>query len=567
MNSQITPVKDSKMVLSDNERLRKKIEALEKQVQLLSQRDAQWQALVNTSPNVMVMFNEENRVAFVSPRVQDFFGISSENLIGASMENFFNKIKDCFVDFPGLRKCLQEKSLNFREMFSGGFDPNHIYKSGFELIKPQPRMVFASLWPLAQKHNDNAGKIYVFVDITRFRQVEKALRDSEQRFRTLLENSNDIIVSIDKTGKFIYISPNFAEITGHNVANYIGKPFKTLIHPEDRSRVSEVYKKIIKTNEDQQNTGFRVKNKAGNWRWFTTTDSVIKDENGNFLYVVSIVHDITEMKKIIQNLQKAHEDLKSTQAKLAQTEKMADLVRLATSITHEINTPLGAIKSLNHTNNRAVNKLKSILSDVLEQQSIEDRGLKAIFQMIEDTQQVIEEGSERINKIIRTLRHFVRLDEAKLKAANLNEGLEDTLTLLQPELKDRIKVKKLFGDLPLVVCRPGQINQVFHNILVDAVEAIKGSGEILITTYRKNEHVYIAFKDTGEGIAEENIPKIFETGFTTKGKDAGTGLGLSISHQIIQEHRGEIRVESQLGKGSTFTVILPVNPMLKSDLS
>ena len=126
-------------------------------------------------------------------------------------------------------------------------------------------------------------------------------------------------------------------------------------------------------------------------------------------------------------------------------------------------------------------------------------------------------------------------------------------------MKDRIKIKKVFGKLPKIRCFPAKLNQVFLNMIINADQAMPIDGTLTITTYEKNNKAYIELKDTGVGISEENISQIFDPGYTTKGANVGTGLGLSICYQIIQEHKGEIEVESKVGKGTTFKIILPTN--------
>jgi signal transduction histidine kinase len=156
------------------------------------------------------------------------------------------------------------------------------------------------------------------------------------------------------------------------------------------------------------------------------------------------------------------------------------------------------------------------------------------------------------------LRNFARLDEAEVRQTNLHECLESTLTLVHHELKNRISVRKEFGDIPLVPCHASQISQVFMNLLVNASHAIQGSGEVTIRTCCDGPWVKIQVSDTGSGIAPENLPRIFDAGFTTKGAGVGTGLGLAICQKIIQDHNGSIAVESKVGKGTTFTVCLPI---------
>jgi signal transduction histidine kinase len=172
---------------------------------------------------------------------------------------------------------------------------------------------------------------------------------------------------------------------------------------------------------------------------------------------------------------------------------------------------------------------------------------------------VINSGCERVTNIVRRLRSFARLDEAELKTANIHEGLEDTLTLIHHEIKRSITVHKEYGDIPPIPCYPGRLNQIYLNILINARQAIPDKGEIRIRTYEEGEKIHIAISDTGIGIPQDKISRIFDPGFTTKGVGVGTGLGLSIVYRIIQEHKGEIKVQSKVGEGSTFTIILPKN--------
>jgi two-component system NtrC family sensor kinase len=156
------------------------------------------------------------------------------------------------------------------------------------------------------------------------------------------------------------------------------------------------------------------------------------------------------------------------------------------------------------------------------------------------------------------LRNFARLDEAELQMADLHQGIESTLTLVRHELKNRIRVVKNYGDVPPIRCHPNQINQVFMNMLVNGSQAIKGEGTITIRTFREGDIVSVQFSDTGVGIPPENLPRIFDPGFTTKGVGVGTGLGLSICFKIVQDHGGRIDVQSEVGKGATFTIRLPI---------
>ena len=161
--------------------------------------------------------------------------------------------------------------------------------------------------------------------------------------------------------------------------------------------------------------------------------------------------------------------------------------------------------------------------------------------------------------IVRRLRSFARLDEAELQTVNINEGIEDTLALIHHEIKHGIEIVRDFGDIPMIACYAGQLNQVFLNLLINARQAMSGKGKIGIKTSVVDSRLVIEICDTGSGIATDRLERVFDPGYTTKGVGVGTGLGLSICYQIIQSHHGEIKVASTVGEGTTFTIRLPMN--------
>jgi signal transduction histidine kinase len=252
-------------------------------------------------------------------------------------------------------------------------------------------------------------------------------------------------------------------------------------------------------------------------------------------------------------------EVREKQTQLVQSSKMAALGSLVAGVAHEINTPVGAISSMHNTLMRAVERLKIELEKALQEARKEHKKINVSLKVVDDANKVIQSGTERVIDIVKRLRSFARLDEAELKEADINEGLEDTLTIIHHETKHRIKIIRNYGKIPLISCFPGRLNQVFLNLLINAKQAIKEKGEITISTNSKNNKMYIEIKDNGEGIPKENLDEIFDPGFTTKGVGVGTGLGLSICYQIVQDHMGEILAESEVGKGSTFTVVLPMD--------
>lgn len=258
-------------------------------------------------------------------------------------------------------------------------------------------------------------------------------------------------------------------------------------------------------------------------------------------------------------LEQANRDLHETQAQLVQSSKMASLGMLAAGIAHEINNPIGTIHSNADVARRAVDTIRGMLQDPEFSKKPDYRSrLDRAFQIFDEVNRATLEATERVTRVVRSLKSFARLDQAEIELMDLHEGLESTLTLIDHLVKDRIKVIKNYGKLPRVKCYASQINQVFANVLANAAQAVEETGSITITTYQEEPYVLIRIADTGVGISAEHLDHIFDPGFTTKGVRVGIGLGLSIAYRIIENHHGSIQVQSEPGKGTVFTIRLPI---------
>lgn len=432
----------------------------------------------------------------------------------------------------------------------------------FRIINPKDgstRWLRTRTFPIRNEAGDVIRIGGLTQDFTKSIESEIAMRESEERFRSLVENASDLIYTLQPNGTISYISPNCKDILGYGVEEFIGKSYEHYIHSDDLSILRRFFADIIRTGKRRHSPEYLVKHKDEGWRWNISNASPLKNDKGEVIRIIGIAHDVTELKNAMDALRKTNIELRETQSQLVQSEKMAALGNLVAGIAHEINTPVGAINSMHNTAVRAVEKLKDFFLNSLPPELSEDRKLLGALKIIENSNGIIKSGTERVINIVRRLRSFARLDEAEVKEADIHEGLEDSLTLAHHELKHRVTVHKNFGDLPRISCYPGRLNQVFLNMIVNASQAIKEKGEITITTYRKDNKAYIEIKDTGVGIPKDNLKKIFDPGFTTKGVGVGTGLGLSICYRIIQDHQGEIKVESEVGKGTIFTIILPMD--------
>jgi signal transduction histidine kinase len=271
-----------------------------------------------------------------------------------------------------------------------------------------------------------------------------------------------------------------------------------------------------------------------------------------------------------QELEEAYQELARAQDQLIQSEKLASLGLLVAGVAHELNNPISFIHSNLDFIAEYVERLKGIIEayeaiDIPDGparwrvEELKKRGrLDFTLQTLNELIASCQHGTERVKKIVMDLRTFSRTDEIGPMKVDLHEGIETTLNLLTKEYKDRIAVHQDYGDLPQVECYPGQVNQVFMNLLLNAGQAISGRGDVWIKTSCEGDRVTIAIKDNGCGIPEKDLLKIFDPFFTTKKVGEGMGLGLSIAYGVIKKHGGSIRVTSEVGKGTEFTVELPV---------
>jgi histidine kinase len=255
-----------------------------------------------------------------------------------------------------------------------------------------------------------------------------------------------------------------------------------------------------------------------------------------------------------EELVQKNAEILRAQGQLVQSEKMASLGQLVAGVAHEINNPINFIASGLPSLRRDVDKVAEMVPA-----GARDATFDKVRGRLAKLLTAIQEGAQRTAEIVKNLRSFSRLDEAAQKAVDLHEGLDSTLVLLGSKVRDGIQVEKQYGALPLVECFPSQLNQVFMNLLVNAIQAMDERGTLTISTERSGPNsVRVAIRDTGKGIPVDVLAKIFDPFFTTKSVGEGTGLGLSISHEIIAKHRGQLSVESEVGVGTTFRIELPI---------
>lgn len=262
--------------------------------------------------------------------------------------------------------------------------------------------------------------------------------------------------------------------------------------------------------------------------------------------------EIAELNSTLEaRVEQRTRELGEAQAQLVQSEKMASLGQLVAGVAHELNNPIGFV----HANLQLLEEQVRKLAHADPESPEALRAREAMAKLLSRSR----EGTARVKKIVEDLRTFSRVDHAEIQEVDVHEGIERTLSLMEPRLKDGIVVEKRYGELPRIRCYAGQLNQVFMNLLMNACDAMADGGKIEIRTSRIDGGVRLDFSDSGPGIPPEIRSRIFDPFFTTKAVGKGTGLGLSISHGIVERHGGRIQVDSAPGRGTTFSIELPLD--------
>jgi signal transduction histidine kinase len=251
-------------------------------------------------------------------------------------------------------------------------------------------------------------------------------------------------------------------------------------------------------------------------------------------------------------------ELERTNMQLAHADKMASLGLLVAGVAHEINTPVGAIKSTQQTIAAALKRIDKIRdkSPELKDHPKLDRTLE----IVKDGADVLESAAARVERIVTRLRNFARLDQAEVQRADLHAGIDETIDILAHQTeKQGITIERNYGELPKVLCYASSINQLVMNLVNNARQAVGENGVITVETFVEGKNAHIVVQDDGEGIAPENLGKLFQPGFTTRGVGVGTGLGLAICWRIAERHDGTLTVSSEPGEGARFELSIPID--------
>ncbi|MDO9269496.1 MAG: ATP-binding protein [Methylobacter sp.] len=408
------------------------------------------------------------------------------------------------------------------------------------------------------------------------------LEQSKKRMDDTLDSLDSVVWSVTPdTFAPCYLNQAAKDVYGYPVADFFNQPslWLDIIASDDRDKVKNCLAQL--RNNIVEKITYRIVHGDKKLCWMSTHMRYIPDTQGRPAHIDGITADFTPYKNATDLLKKKNEEIQAAltklqgmQQQLTQSEKMASIGLLAAGVAHEINNPIGYINSNLTSLKNYIDNLLALVAiyekaeatsadtDQLAQinsfkQEIDLEFLRTdVLDLLEES----HEGTTRVRKIIQDLKDFSHLSsDDDWQWTNLHAGLESTLNIANNEIKYKAKIVKEFGDLPEVKCVPHQLNQVFMNLLINATHAIESEGTITLRTGTENNQVWVEISDTGKGIAPEHLSKIFDPFFTTKPIGFGTGLGLSVSYTIIKKHQGEIQLTSQLGLGTTFRIVLPIN--------
>jgi PAS domain S-box-containing protein len=411
----------------------------------------------------------------------------------------------------------------------------------------------------------------------------------------IIQGISDALFVVDSHAVIKMVNGAACDLLGYEREELEGAPFSRIV-----TEGGFVENKLLNPSSGSiKNCEIGYVRKDGQKILMYFSSSTVFDPNHRGRDIVCIAKDITERKrfenelktlnqelmdnektlsKMISDLQKAHADLKKAQTQILHSEKLASIGQLAAGVAHEINNPLGFIisnmKILQEYIQgyikilRVIDDLKTyITAGDVEKTRLTVDGLKGLEEEINldyirnDINTLLEDsmlGLQRIRKIVTDLRTFARDEQAeRMEMAKIEEVIDSVLSIVLNEIKYKADLIKEFTNTPPVKCNPQRLGQVFVNLLINASQASDKKGTIHIKTYQQDKYVCVDIVDTGRGISPEHVQRIFDPFFTTKPVGRGTGLGLSISYEIIKKHGGEMKVQSRVGEGTTFTVMLP----------
>ncbi len=501
---------------------------------ILEETNRKLEMLLKTAMEGITIVDSNDNLTFVNKAFADMLGYKENELIHVN-----------------LRKLVDEK--NFKEIRRQTENRKRGKLGRYELVMygkdGKPRIVQVSASPLGNKDGQFTGALAIVMDVTERKRMEEALQESEERFRKIFESANDSLIYLDRSGRIIDVNEKAVQVFGGSKEELLGKHFikAGVFSLRDIPKLLSNFARIISGKEGY--TSLRITNKKGQEIYLECSSSIIKIDD-KLVGILVVARDVTERKKLEKKLEeysqhleemveKRTRQLRVAQEQLIKSERLAAIGQVAAMVGHDLRNPLTGISG-------ATYYLKTKLSPKMDEKTKE---------MLE----LIENDVEHANEIIKDLMEYSK--EIRLELTETTPKLIVKETLSMVEIPDYVQVLDSTQDEPKVKIDFEKMKRVFANLIKNAVDAMPNGGKLTITSKESDGNVEITFADTGIGMTKEVMEKIWTPFFTTKAK--GMGLGLPICKRIIEAHGGNISVESTVGKGTTFTLVIPIRPKVK----
>ena len=498
----------------------------------LRRSEEKYRSLVHNIPDVAWTSDENYNIIFISPNV--------ERLTGYTQEEEY-QVDDWMKWYERVHPDDMEYAKTAFKEFIQGRKP---YDIDYRFQRKDRQWIWIHDRSVETYEKD--GKLFadgLIADITERKQAEEELRRSEEKYRSLISNIPDVAWTSDKHYNIVFVSPTVERITGYTQAEEYKMgdwmAWYERVHPDDVEEAKAAFQELM-GGKKHYDIEYRFQRKDGQWIWIHDRSVGTYERDGK-LYADGLITDITQRRQV-------EEERKELEERAQLNSRLACIGQMASGIAHEINNPLTSIIGLTETMMQ-----------------------KGLPENIREHMEIVNDGAQRIAAIVSRLLAFAQPQRPERTYVDINEVVQTTLALRSYALETaNIKVNfQLASDLPRAMADAGQLQQVFLNIILNAefeMKSAHGKGNLLIRTEKIDNAIRISFKDDGHGILKKNLDKVFDPFFTTKPVGQGTGLGLSVCHGIIAEHNGQVYAMSQLGKGATFTVELPVITGEESDI-
>jgi PAS domain S-box-containing protein len=532
---------------------REALDRIERQVtvsrvrQALRESEAKFRSVMESAIDAIVSSNVSGLILSWNRAAAALFGYSADEAIGQPLELIIPE------------RYHEAHRQGIHRVSSGG--PSRVIGSTVELAAVRksgvefPIELSLATWTLDEE------RYYTGI----IRDISER-KEAEQKFRSVTESAIDAIISADHSGRIMSWNSAATEILGYAAEDVVGQPLELIIPERFRDPHREGMKRVTMGGESRvigqtvelfalTKSGLEVPIELSLSTW------TVRNER----YYTGIIRDISERKQAENQLRdyaselaRQHEELKLAQGQLVESEKQAILGRLVAGILHEVNTPLGALRSAADTIGRILEGSRKFILERCRTDDEEVRKTLAALDMGDELSGILSTSTGRIEAVVDSLGHFVSLDGAKQTTQDLREGLESAITVLHPQLGDRIRIIQRFPDEPAPArCYPAKLNQAFLNLLQNAVEAIDDQGEIEVLVEVDEAQAEVTIVDNGRGMTPEQISSAFDFHFTKKSGRVRLQLGLATSKRAVEEAGGALSIESTPGKGTRAQIVLP----------